>query len=48
AAKPAERIAHAFKTTVDSLQMVKQLANGARDRIRHICTDTIGIKAELL
>ncbi|WP_332872093.1 serine O-acetyltransferase EpsC, partial [Pseudomonas syringae] len=28
-AKAAERITHAFKTTVDSLQMVKQLANGA-------------------
>src|SRR5207253_7212587 len=41
-----ERTTHAFETTVYGLQVVEQLTNGPRNRVRHVFADAISIEAE--
>src|SRR3990167_8998071 len=43
-----ERAAHTFQAPIHRVQVIKQLTNGTRHRIRHILTHAISIETKLL
>src|SRR3990167_9088770 len=47
-AQGLERAAHTFQPPIHRMQVIEQLTNGARYRVRHVLTHAIGIETELL